>query len=428
MEQLKTLDDFRTRQRDELDEFFDEFLEAQPIFKDKSVLQSNFIPQSIPHREHYLRSIAKILAPALRCERPSNVFMYGETGTGKTLCVNHVLKKMDTIAQKKNVSLKIISINCKLKRVADTEYRVLLELLQNLGIHKKDTGHSTNELYNELYKSLDEKKQTILLVLDEIDTLIKKAGDDILYNFTRINEKLKLSEISLIGITNDLIIMDEVDSRVKSSLNEEEINFTPYNAVELQSILQERENKAFRPGVLHNEVIPKCSAYAGREHGDARRALELLKLAGELAERENSGKVMPKHIDTADKKREKNRVIEIIKSQPKQAQIVIYSIIKTSQKEKLNLITNKKTTFIEPTTTGFVYDYYNKIAKLLRQPTLTLRRISDIIVELDTLGLINFKIVSKGRYGRTRIITLGLPKSLFTETMGILKKSLMIEN
>lgn len=413
-------------QKDDLDDFFDEFINNKPIFKDRSVLLSNHKPDKIPHREDYIKDIAKILAPALRCERPSNLFIYGKTGTGKSLCVNHVINKISTISKSKDIPLKIIEVNCKLRKVADTEYRILLEILKQLGKDMPSTGIATNDLYKELYEIIDSKKRIVMLVLDEIDALIKKTGDEILYNLTRINPELKQAEISILGITNDLTIMDTVDARVKSSLNEEEMVFLPYNAVQIQDILGNRAEKAFQDEVLDQEVIPRCSAYAAREHGDARRALELLRFAGELAERENSEKVLPKHIDNADKRSERNRIIDVIKSQPKQFQLVNYAIIKTSMKEKHNLVTQKRTEFIEPTTTGAVYDYYNKIAKELNIATLSLRRISDIIVELEVLGLINFKIVSKGRYGRTRFISVGLPKTLYKEILDILKEDLNI--
>jgi cell division control protein 6 len=415
------------QKKDDLDNFFDEFMNSKPIFKNKSVLQSNYNPEVIQHREEYLTTIAKILAPSLRKERPSNLFIYGKTGTGKTLCINHVLNKISNIATVREIPLQIIKINCKLKKVADTEYRILLEILKQLGKEMPSTGIATNDLYKEFYTLIDNTKKIVILVLDEIDSLIQKAGDEILYNLTRINPELKQSEISIIGITNDLTIMDTVDARVKSSLNEEEIVFLPYNAIQIQDILNDRATLAFQENVLDPEVIPKCSAYAAREHGDARRALELLRFAGELAEREGSEIVKPEHIDNADKKTERNRIIDVIKSQPKQFQLVNYAIIKTSMKEKHNLVTNKKTVFIEPTTTGTVFDYYNKIAKELGIPTLSLRRISDIIIELEVLGLINFKIVSKGRYGRTRFISIGLPKSLYSEVLDIIKKDLNIQ-
>ena len=115
---------------DDLDEFFDEFLSSKPIFENKEALQANYFPEKIPHREEYLKEIAKILAPSLRLEKCSNLFIYGKTGTGKSLCVKYVSNKMEKIALNKKIPLKIININCKLKKVADTEYRILLEILK----------------------------------------------------------------------------------------------------------------------------------------------------------------------------------------------------------------------------------------------------------------------------------------------------------
>ena len=99
--------------------------------------------------------------------------------------------------------------------------------------------------------------------------------------------------------------MNNIDARVKSSLSEEELVFPPYNALQLQDILRERSKKAFREEFLEPGVVEKCAAYAAREHGDARRALELIRVSGELAERENSDFVDIEHLDKAETKIEK---------------------------------------------------------------------------------------------------------------------------
>ena len=424
----KTIDNsnfFEEKKCDDIDNFFDEYLKSTPIFKDKSVLSPNHKPEKIEYREDYLKKIAQILAPVLKDEKPSNLFIYGKTGTGKSLCVNHIVKKIEDISKSKEDSnIIFIRINCKLKKVADTEYRMLLEILNFFGIELPSTGISTNELYKNFLKVASCGEKNIILVLDEIDHLIKKVGDSILYNLVRINDELNNSKLSIIGITNDLTIMDGVDARVKSSLGEEEIVFLPYNAVEIQGILSNRCESAFYENTVDEDVIPQISSFCAKEHGDARRALELFRFSGELAQRENSGKIKVSHVIKADKKTEKNKIIYIIKSQPKQFQIVLYSILKTSFRQKINLVTQKKTCDFEPTTTGLVYDYYNKISEKIKQSVVSLRRVSDIIVELEVLGIVNFKIVSKGRYGRTKYITIGLPKSLYGEVNGILKEDL----
>ncbi len=153
-----------------------------------------------------------------------------------------------------------------------------------------------------------------------------------MYNLTRLNSELSKTKICVVGISNDLTFLDNIDPRVRSSLSEEEIIFSPYNALQLKSILKKRADEVFKEGVVHEGVIEKCAAFAARAHGDARRALDLFRIAGELAERSNSKKVLLKHIDEANEKIEKDKIIDIIKSEPKQFKIVLYSIIKLLEK------------------------------------------------------------------------------------------------
>ncbi|MBI2631438.1 ORC1-type DNA replication protein [Candidatus Pacearchaeota archaeon] len=394
-----------------LNSFFTKYLEKEPLFKDKKVLQASYTPEIIPHREEQINHLASVLAPSLRSEKPSNIFLYGKTGSGKTLSTKYVLNEMQEIAKQKNIPLEHFYLNCKLKRVADTEYRLISQLARAFGQEVPATGLPTDEIYKLFLEKIDKEKKLIILVLDEIDQLVKKAGDEILYNLTRINPELKNVEISLIGISNDLLFTDNLDPRVKSSLSEEELVFPPYNALQLQDILRERSKKAFREGVVEQGVVEKCAAYAAREHGDARRALELLRVAGELAERKNSTKISIDHIDQAEEKIERDRVLDIVHTQPKQFQLSLLAIFELSKKS-------------ENLSTGDVFSTYKSYCKKTGLKPLTQRRVSDIISELDMLGIITARVISKGRYGRTREITLGIPQSSVPSLTEAMKEAL----
>jgi len=310
-----------------LTDFFEQFLGKQPLFINKKVMQANYIPDIIPHRKVQIELLASILAPALRKEKPSNLFVYGKTGTGKTLSVQYVLQMLEQTARQKGTPLKTVYVNCKLKKIADTEYRIMTELARAMGRDVPTTGLPTDEVYNVFLSAVDEQEQIVILVLDEIDRLVAKAGDEILYNLTRINSELKHAQLSIVGISNDVRFIENVDPRVKSSLGEEEVIFPPYNAAELKDILEKRALIAFRPGSLGEGVLEKCAAFAAREHGDARRALELLRVAGEVAERENNEIVKEEHIDKAEEKVERDRVLEIVALQPKQSQAVLHATL-----------------------------------------------------------------------------------------------------
>jgi archaeal cell division control protein 6 len=397
---------------DKLDQIFDSFATSS-LFKDKSVLQSNYSPEIILHRATQVENIASILGPTLKGERASNLFLYGKTGTGKTLSARYIGSKLETKSKANGVDLKFLYINCKSKKVSDTEYRIMAELVSLLGGKVPATGLPTDSVYSKFIELIDDKKQNIIVVLDEVDQAVKKISDNFIYTLTRINSELKNAQISIVGISNSLTFMDNLDPRVRSSLGEEEIIFPPYNALQLRDILTERAGEAFGEGVLEEGVIAKCAAYAAREHGDARRALDLLRVAGEIAVREGHEKVKLAHIDTANQKIEKDKMLDIIESEPTQFQLVLYSIILLNDNKSVNTIF-----------TGDVYNVYQGVCEKTKNEVLTQRRVSDIIAEFDMLGIINARVISKGRQGRTREIKLSLSQSITEKAVDILKKAL----
>lgn len=393
-----------------LKNLFDSYTINRNIFKNKKPITTSYKPKVLPHRDKEINSIASILAPSLRNERPSNLFIYGKPGTGKTAVISHVVKNLEETSNKKNV--KVIYINCKMKKIADTEYRLVAQLARNFGKDIPTTGLPTDYVYNSFFDAVDQKEQIVILVLDEIDALFEKIGDGFLYNLVRSNESLENAQISMVGISNNLSFMNNIDPRVKSSLSEEEIIFHPYNASKLQTILKKRCDLVFYDDVIAKGVIEKCAGLAAQEHGDARRALDLLRVAAEIAERNGSQKVRGKHVDTAESKIDRDRILETVESQPRQSQAVLWSIIKLRDKESY---------------TGDVYNVYRDVCKKNGLKPLTQRRVSDLISELDLLGIINAEVISKGRYGRTRTVNIDLDKNLLERIKNILTKKYYFE-
>jgi archaeal cell division control protein 6 len=342
--------------------------------------------------------IASILAPSLRNETPSNILIYGKTGTGKTASVRYVGSELEKASSQNVATCAVVHINCE---VIDTQYRVLAQIAKDierpdetpsdkLRPHIPMTGWPTDQVYMELKNQLEARGGVLVIVLDEIDKLVKKSGDDTLYNLTRINSDLHSSRVCIIGISNDLSFKDFLDPRVLSSLSEEEIVFPPYNAPQLCDILQQRAEKAFVVEALDEGVIPLCAALAAQEHGDARRALDLLRISGELAERAEGEKVGENHVKMAQAKIETDSMIECISTLPTQSKVVLYSMLLLEQLGHLIF------------TSGEVCRVYQELACHLELDVLTNRRITDLISELNMLGVINTRVVSRGRYGRTK--------------------------
>jgi len=361
------------------------------IFQSRDVLRPTYTPTQLPHRGNEINGLASVLVPALRGETPSNVLIYGKTGTGKTAVAKYVGKELEE-AGLGEMKCTVIYINCE---VVDTQYRVLAHLARHFDKDIPMTGWPTDQVYAEFRNAVDEAKQVVVIMLDEVDKLVKK-GDDVLYNLSRINSDLLRSRVSIIGISNDLKFTEFLDPRVKSSLGEDEIIFPPYNAEQIRDILEQRARISFSPGVLQEGVIPLCAAFAAQEHGDARKALDLLRISGELAERARSAVVSEDHVRSAREKIEQDRVEEVIKTLPTQSKLVLYSILLLEEQGTRNI------------TTSAVYNMYKQLCPLVETDFLTHRRITDLIAELDMLGILHTIVISKGRYGRTKEITLSV--------------------
>ena len=392
---------------------FTNYIDDDTVFKNKDVLTTNWRPEEILHRDRQINDLASILAPALKEDDPSNVFIYGSVGTGKTLTTRHVTSELQEVADDEEVALNVVYINCKMKKVADTEYRLLAKLCNQLGKDVPSTGLPTDEVYNRFFDALQEQQGVVIIALDEIDALVKKVGDEFLYNLTRINDDLSQTKVSIVGISNDLNFTEYMDSRVKSSLSEEEIIFSPYDAIELREILKNRTEKGFVENALMDGVISKCSALAAQEHGDARRALDLIRVAGELAERSSDKQVEKKHVDEAQQKIERDRVVETVRSQPKHSKIVLYTILDMADEG-------------DEVATGDVYSEYKDLCSEIDVSPLTQRRVSGLISELDMLGVINANVISKGRYGRTRQISVDLSSSIRSQIESLIEEKFYI--
>jgi len=386
--------------RDVLDSLFEQFLNYAGVFRDREVLRHDYVPIHLPHRENEIKRVGEVVAPALKECRCSNLFIYGKPGTGKTAVTKYVLKRVQEKAKELDAPVTVSYINC---RYVGTEYRVFYYLCSSIGIKVPFTGLALGEIFDRFKSGIDLRKNLLIVVLDEIDALVKAKGDSLLYELTRINETLTRSKVSLIGISNDLRFKEWLDPRVLSSLSEEEIVFRPYNASELRDILAERAKLAFHDGVLTDGALSLCSALAAAEHGDARRALDLLRVAAEIAEREGAKQITEEHVRLAEKRIEHNRVFEAIKNMPLHSKLVLCSVYLLS-KAKVNYAI-----------TGDIYEVYRELCNETGISPLTQRRVSTLISELDTMGLLNSRVVSMGRYGRTKKIRLGIGRTVIKE-------------
>ena len=387
---------------DPLGEVLRRALQRPRIFRDRNVMRSDYVPDRLPHRDEHIRRLGEILAPALSLSKPSNVFIYGKTGTGKTAVVRYVFKRFREVVERENLPLVFAYINC---RISGTEYRVLAELCESIGVRVPFTGLSKAEVFSRLRRGLREKGVLLVACFDEIDALVKSYGDNLLYELSRINEGAEECGLAMIGTSNDLHFKDYLDPRVLSSLSEEELVFHPYTATELIDILTERARLAFREGAVPQAVINLCAALAAAEHGDARRAIDLLRVAAEVAERNGDSVVEERHVRLAQSMIERGRVFEALSTLPLHSKLVLAALLLLAKNGLPNPIS------------GMIYQTYKEVCGRIGVEPLTDRRVSSLISELDMLGVVKSDLVNMGRRGRTRKISLLTPVEELEEVM-----------
>src|SRR6056297_264993 len=356
------------------------FSREDPIFAKKELLEINHLPDHgrIVGRDDEISALANALNPALFNQSPSNVLLYGKTGTGKSLCAKHVSRRLVDEADEEGVAVGVAYVDCAQDSTETQAVQTIASTTNTseTDVSIPDKGISTSTYYKRLWRILDAEYDVVIIILDEIDKL---ENDEILMQLSRAGEAGKLDSCKLgtIGISNKIKYKDRMDERVKSSLCEREFVFPPYNANQLRSIMDARSD-AFRDGVLEESVIPRAAALAAKEHGDARKAIDILRYAGEIAQSNDMGTVREEFVIQARERAETDRFRELIRGSTPHSRYVLQALT------VLSLDSDADTGF----RTTRIFETYKQICRQESSDPLSLRRVRDLLKEHAFLDVI----------------------------------------
>ncbi len=371
------------------------FEAKSPIFKNRSVFNIKYIPEKILHRDDQIKEVASRLQWILQGSKPKDFIIYGFGGTGKTLTTLYVVEEL-----RKLTDFKYFYINL---RKARTEVRALNQILDKLTKKTSNTS-SPSELFRRIFEYIETIPQHhIFFILDEIDK-VETGYDGLLYCFLRPHEVSETTkEITLIACSNDMNFPRELDVGTRSSFAcMDKLMFPRYDANQLNDILKQRAKDGLKDGVYDDDILSLCAAYGAQEHGDARKTIELLEKAAEIAMVEKQPKILENHINKAREQIEYEAVYKGLTLLPTQCKAVALACIK-DKKKKRGMNGNDS-----DSTTSTIYTEYKNICDGRGIKTLTLRRVSDILNDLSYLGMIDgtitFNTQSKGKKKVVEII------------------------
>ncbi|EJN57280.1 Cdc6/Cdc18 family protein [Halogranum rubrum] len=347
------------------------------IFARRELLRVGHVPERdrIVGRDNEMRKVGAALGPATQGGPPRNLIIFGKTGTGKSLVSRHICRRARKHSRENSVDLRHVYVDCS---DADTETRVAREMVLQVrdelapSMEIPAQGIGASEYYRYLWMLLDEI-DVFVVILDEIDKL---DDDDILMQLSRAEESGKTDAyIGVISISNKIEYREQLNERVNSSLQDRELTFHPYDADQLEEILQNRRD-AFLQGVLQEDVIPKTAALAAREHGDARKAVDILFEAGSLAEERTDSNVTTQHVDDAQQRTEVKRFQDLVSGSTPHVKYILRA---------LALLThdNNNVQF----STSEIHQLYERLAEQEGSEPLSHDRVYRLLKEQSFLGI-----------------------------------------
>ena len=371
------------------------------VFVNRDLVEPDTIidEERIVGRDEQLESVVSFLKPTLQGNRPPNMLLYGPAGTGKSLIIGAVTQQIIELCQSKGERFGVVDINCQpINTLDQAVYELVQTVAKDVGaeIGVPETGVSTKRKYRRLYELINEHYDSVIFILDEIDLLVGRRANDepayskLLYQLSRASNTNEIKgRVSVAALTNDLKFMEDIDGRAESSFNPRDVYFPDYDATQLREILDNRRD-AFRPDALEDDVIPLVAAFAAQSHGDARKAIDLFRGAGDLADERGDEGVHEDHVRESQEEIDKDRSLKLVEGLTTQKKISLYATA------AIACYSNRSTSSV-PSPVGF--KVYQWVTDEIDADQMTRETYVKYVKELSTYGLISASRKSRGRGG-----------------------------
>lgn len=384
-----------------LDVSEDDEKDESDIFEKPWLLEIDNIPNAdrIVGRDDHITFLAKNLRKMRTNSVPDNILEWGETGTGKTLVARHVCERLESATEGTENQIVTVYVNPDPISTYTSTFRKIAEQVNEKAENSLKVpyqGLSAEHYRKQKLWPVVEKEFSggVVVIIDEIDK--HEEVNEVLYTLSRTQSKDDVQfPVVTIGISNDIEFKGEIESRVQSTLQPEHRTFTPYQEDQLVAILENRRD-AFYDGVIDDEVIERTAELAAEEHGDARRAVRLLRNAGEIADDQGDDSVTATHVNEADELVEVELFMELVKGTPLSGKLLLFAIT------RLDRNNSDKDWF----RTSEIHDTYQTVARDIEVEPKGYNRALELLNKHVTTGVLESKKKEGGDTGKFRSYSL----------------------
>ncbi len=359
------------------------------MFASKDVLRDDYRPDELLGRDEEKEEFVHGLAPIVNAEQPNNVFLYGKTGVGKTLATRFIIDELcEDTANITAVDVRTVWVNCKDKTSYNTAVAIVNQLRDSED-QIPEQRHSESAVHNMLWSELDTLDAThVLFILDEVDSL--GTDDELLYQIPRARTNGYVDDVKLgiIGTCDNFNFRENLSARVRSTLAETEIHFAPYDAAELRAILKQRATEAFESGALTDDVVPLTAALVTSNTGSARRAIDILRTAGENAQKADAEQVTEEHVRVAQEEVEEEIIKSELTSFSNHALLSLYAVAVLEMDRSVDEVRIKT-----------VAQMYRRFCDAVEMDSRTTRTVQNHLSEMALMGFLTSTECNKGKGG-----------------------------
>lgn len=366
------------------------FERSSSIIKDGRKLSFEYVPEKLVHREEQMHRLETLFRPMITDGSSCSAFLTGSVGTGKTATARRFCEDTMNYCATNNKQMSYMFINC---RIRNTEHGILIQLLRYFDRGFPDRGFSADEMLRSLKKHIESGSRPFVVVLDEVDVLLKSSNKDLVYQLSRFTEDIKgPSSVSMIMISQEQITGMLDDASMSSFKRANTIKFDRYAKDELRDIIRARADEALVADTMDDDVVDLL-ADIGKGYGDARLVIEMLETSASIAEEKTEGRITADDVRTANALIYSNVSENKLASLDMKRKLALLSIARAIKNEPYVSITRAEKTY------AVVCEEYGQTARKHTQ-------FWTYVQDMEKMSLLDTMVKSEAEGGRVTYISI----------------------